>query len=314
MRVLHVTNMYPTPERKDLGIFVKSQVDSLTARGVENDVVEVRGYVSRWNYVRGRKDVQNALRSKQYDLIHVHYGLTAIATFSIRSLPVVISYCGSDLMHPAQRPVSKLFARSTRYHIVESDILRRYLGESSAAVIPSGVDLRIFHPMNRLEAREKLGFPTKDPIVVFVANPRNTIKNFSLAHNVVEKVKQSSSSVKLVVVQGKSPVEVAMHLNAADVLLLTSHWEGSPNVVKEALACALPVVSTDVGDVRERLDGVTHSYVLPPVVDQFAERLQHLIQTPVRSNGPEKIKEVSLERIAERLELFYKEMLVSYSS
>ncbi len=310
MRVLHVTNMYPTEERPGLGIFIKSRIDSLSARGVENDVVEVRGYESRWKYLEARRTFGSALCKKSYDIVHVHYGLTALATYGVPSPPTVISYCGSDLLHPAQRPISKFLARSARHHIVESERLKRILGRPEAAVIPSGVDLGIFLPLNRAEARSRLRIDHDRPIVLFVANPGNPIKNFHLANAVIERAREFVPAIEFMVVQGKTQSEVAVYMNAADALLLTSRWEGSPNVIKEALACGLPVVSRDVGDVRERLQDVSHSYV-EETRDALAARIAELTQTPVRSDGPSHVSQLSLERIAERLELFYKVMLSS---
>jgi glycosyltransferase involved in cell wall biosynthesis len=144
-------------------------------------------------------------------------------------------------------------------------------------VIPNGVDLDRFRPIPRSEARNRLGWDEHQPTAIFVGHPEIPVKNFGLAQEVHRRLAVSRPGLQLRVATAERPEDIPVWMSAADALLLTSHAEGSPNVVKEAMACELPVVSTPVGDVPERLAGVDGCRVCPPEAGALATALDSAV-------------------------------------
>jgi len=97
IRVLVVTNMYPSPDRPAYGNFVREQVESLRALGVVPGVLFIDGRTSRAEYARAIARVRHAARGA-FDLLHAHYGLTGFFAVLQSRLPVVITFHGDDLL------------------------------------------------------------------------------------------------------------------------------------------------------------------------------------------------------------------------
>jgi glycosyltransferase involved in cell wall biosynthesis len=184
-----------------------------------------------------------------------------------------------------------------------------------ARVIPNGVDLHVFHPLDKLAARKKLQWEETWNYVIFTPSRANNVivKNGALALEVVNRIKQRHPGTKLELILDKSPEEVTDMMNAADCLLLTSLHEGSPNVVKEAMACNLPVVTTAVGDVDERLANVRPSFVVNSYdPDTIGEKVLEILSTHERSNGLHELKKQNLtgEFSATQIVQLYDEVLM----
>jgi glycosyltransferase involved in cell wall biosynthesis len=172
-----------------------------------------------------------------------------------------------------------------------------------------GVDMTRFDRVPRHEARRALGLRSDARVVLFVGNPEFRVKRFALAQDAVAKVCLELESVQLIPVYGRTHDDVALFMNAADALVLTSHSEGSPTVVKEAMACGLPVVSVDVGDVREQLDGVRPSYICESTAGSLAHALIKILESPQRSNGREMIARFTNEAAASVILTIYRETI-----
>jgi glycosyltransferase involved in cell wall biosynthesis len=174
------------------------------------------------------------------------------------------------------------------------------------SIIPNGVNLDMFCPQNHLDARARVGFDADKRYAIWCSHPDRLEKNYALAQAAVELVKEKYN-VELLPIYNKTPQEVVQYMNAADCLLLTSVQEGSPNVIKEAMACNCPIVSTDVGDVRERLTGLEGCYILPEKDMQSSETLANLIEEAIcygkRTEGYNRIikDELTIQQIAKRI-------------
>jgi teichuronic acid biosynthesis glycosyltransferase TuaC len=147
--------------------------------------------------------------------------------------------------------------------------------------------------------------------VLFPTNCGDPRKRFDLAQAAVEVIKQWGIPAELHQLRGVLHDQVPIWLNASDVVLLTSLHEGSPNVVKEALACNRPVVSVDVGDVRERIEGIEGCYLALPDSSDLAAKLRLVHARQSRVAGRTKMQDLSLECIARRLTQFYEDVLSS---
>ena len=317
MRVLYVTNMWPDDQRPWYGSFIQSQARSLEALGVQLDVLPVPGYVSNWEYLRG---VGRALASNRYayDVVHAHYGYSAIVARMNFRAPLVVSYCGDDLLgtsDPAcpalKTPRSTWLAAAVAQiawvataTITKSEQMERRLPRARRArnyVIPNGVDLDVFSPIDQQEARRCLRWDPDEKTVLFVGDPALPTKNYALARVACARAARHCPEVRLRVAWAIPPEEIPVWMSAADALVFPSWSEGSPNVVKEAMACELPVVATPVGDTPERLRGIPGCYVLPPDELRFADALIQALNHGRCPAARAAIGELSLPHVAERV-------------
>lgn len=309
MRVLNLTNAETS--------FYNQQVQALREQEVECATLAVPGREERTD-TRSPIDYLRfwvqALREMddEYDIVHANYGLVAPMALSQRQLPVVLTLWGTDLYGPFG-PVSKACARLCDDVIVMSDRMNDDIG-TDCAVIPHGVDLERFQPEPTDQARAQVGWEEDAYHVLFPYRPGREVKNYPLAERVVEAVDDElDRPVTLEAVCGVPQSEFTTYMNAADCLLMTSKREGSPNVVKEAMACELPVVSTDVGDVRERLTDVTPSAVRSSETG-LADALTDVLTSERRSNGRDEVRDISLDRMGERILAVYEDVLSKQSS
>lgn len=252
--------------------FVQSQYDSLVAEGLDMQLYPVTGHGYK-AFLQHLCALRQVIKTWKPDVVHAHYStfgiLVSLSMIGMCHKPkTVVSILGSFPSHSIKWRYVRFFVK----HIWDKTITKskrtaEQLG-FDLPVIPNGVNTDVFHPMDQKEAREKLQITTnQSPIIIWCSNPERPEKNWPLAQRAVEILKSQitnhQSQITLLPVFNKTPQEVATYMNAADVMLLTSMSEGSPNVVKEALACNCPIVTTDVGDVHERLDGVEGCYVIP---------------------------------------------------
>lgn len=268
LRVLMVTSQWPDEENPNRVPFIVRQVDYLREAGVHLDVFY---FIGRWHPIRYLKAAQEVRRrAAAYDVVHARFAQAGLVALPQKHAPVVITYGGTDVLGRRnqegrltlggwiQQQIAQYVARRVDANIVVSQNLAEALSFVPTILIPDGIDMRFFKPMDQAEARQQLGLSPDAKIVVFVGDPQGgrDKKRYGLAKEVVELAQQQIPELELVAVYGRPHSEMPLFMNAADVLLLTSRSEGSPNVVKEALACNTPVVSVDVGDVRERLEHI----------------------------------------------------------
>jgi glycosyltransferase involved in cell wall biosynthesis len=319
--------MWPRPDRPYLGIFVARQVAGLRNAGIEVTVETVKpnSGASRLAYFRAALRVL-ALNfgPHKFDIVHGHSGHCGVlACFQVR-YPVVFTYYGYDLDVPAEDNENArtkveriLFRRMSCFVAATIAMSRRgqaklpHTGRSRNLVIPNGVDRELFAPIARDEARRRLGWDHHRPVVLFPADPSRFTKNFGLARAAVELVRQRSSDVELAIGDGVPVDEMPLWMNASDVLLLTSVAEGSPNVIKEAMACDLPIVSVDVGDVRDNVDGTRNCHICAHDPHQLAAALLDIIsRIPERSDGRERSIGLGLEAVTAAITEVYARALL----
>lgn len=321
MKVLNVTNMYPTANRPAFGGFVRAQIDSLATLGVESELYVIDGSASVANYARALVDVRRLATEERFDLVHAHFGLSGFVSVQQHRRPVLVTFCGSDLLGIPDRrgrptikgkiqvALSRYAARRAARVVVKSGRLGEALrSASSYQVIPSGVDTDIFRPLDQVSSRRALGMDRERPRILFAADVGLAVKRYPLARAAIEEVKVRWPDVELVQMSGRSQQELAMAMNACQCLLLTSFHEGSPNVVKEAMACNLPVVSTRVGDVEELFEGRPGHWVSAPDSSAIAQSLEQAMRWG-RTSARDRITErYALPVIARRVYEIYESM------
>jgi len=313
MRVLLVTNMYPTQEQPAFGTFIADQVTALRKAGVEMDVLLINGRKNSLNYLWGVFRLWWMLLKKRYHLIHAHYAMSGFIARLQWLYPLVVTYHGAEVkdyvpvwLRYIARRGQKIFNRVIVVCQEEKDLM---VGPTDRVrVIPGGIDFDAFRIISQQEARQQLNLPPDKPLILWAGEHWQPVKRFELVKGAVEILKERCPDVELVLVSGQPHTVIPLYMNACDVLALTSFSEGSPTVVKEALACNLPVVSTDVGDVAEMIGGVAGCYLVEADVNDIAEKLFKVLQTRQRTRGREKIQHLSGDAIAQRVVAVYNEV------
>lgn len=304
MRILTVTNMYPTEEDPTFGTFVADQVDALRAhpRVEQCDVLFINGRASRWDYLAAFANLQRTLKHRRVDVIHAHYGLAgAVATLQ-RRVPAVVTYHGSDLVQARwQRQVSRLAYRLAADNIcVSLHAMSRLPGP--ARHLTCGVDTLLFTPRDRESARRAFGVDARELALLFPSSPDRPVKGYPRFVQVAEELRGRGHRVRELHLRGLRREEVPAIMAAADAMVMTSLSEGSPVVVMEAFACGLGVVATPVGDVPAMLEAAANAQVMPFEPSAFADAVEAVIAAGqgARRADPESLRFATSE-ITDRL-------------
>lgn len=328
MRILAVTNYYPSKKNPFAGAFIEQQVSGLRKIGLNVEVLFIdRAQNGIGEYFHLGRRIQRCYREFSPDIVHAMYGGVIAETMTrvIRDRPTVVSFCGSDLLGENLSGVFrkiisgfgvlaswKAAERATGI-IVKSrnllDALPKSIPISKVKIIPNGVNLDRFKPLDQDKCRKELGWDSNRFHVLFPTNSGNPVKRFDLAKSAVDILNKTGDHVEIHQLCGVYPEKVSVWLNASDVVLLSSLQEGSPNIIKEALSCDLPVVSVDVGDVKERIHKIEGCYIALPDPRDLAAKLRFVQASRRRVAGRSTMEELSLERVATRIRNFYGELL-----
>ena len=289
--------------------FVKEQMEALQKAGHTVFPFTVNGH-GPLGYLSNLWPLKVTIRKFEPDIIHAHYGLCGLFSTLQHQVPVVVTYHGSDINSRCIRPLSRLAMRRAAFNIFVSETLqntalhsnnRTIKQSNNQTVLPCGVDLDRFAPIPREDARKKLGLLPEGHYVLFSGAFDNEIKNAPLAQASCALLPDTT----LLELRNRSREEVALLMNAADVLLVTSRHEGSPQVVKEALACNLPVVSTDVGDIVTLLSSTQGGSIAEASPQTLATAMAPFLDVPHRTQAREKMGPYSNTHIASQLCTIY---------
>jgi teichuronic acid biosynthesis glycosyltransferase TuaC len=315
MRVLMITSEWPTPARPYWARFIVQQVEFLQKSGVDIDVIAFRGAKNPINYVRAWYRVHRRLQQSPYDLIHAQWAQSALTALPTR-LPLVVTFRGGEtdgIVGPGGkctvigrilRFVSWIVATRADELVLVSGHMRRHLPQRSFHIVPSGLDFSRLPLISQDAARKQLGLPASKRLVLFVGNPAEPLKRYAFAREIVSRL---NSEAELVLAWGVPHDEIPVYMNACDALLVTSVYEGSPNVVKEALACNLPIVSVAVGDIPDRLNGVAGCSVHPDNdPDRIAAALATVLQRKERTNSRPAVRDLDENILARRMTEIYR--------
>ncbi len=278
LRILVVTAMYPHPGNVGSGVFVMHQVEQIRALGHQVDVLHFPGYRSRLEYMKAAVEVSRRTRRERYDVVHAHYGVTGLATLFRNGIPLVVTLHGSDALVGWHEPlISRIVCRLADATIVAS---RKIADRIPGDVIPCGVDLAVFEPKPKAEARHILKLKSERKYILFPFNPGRGVKRFDLASGAVAKLALEGVDIELLTVSKIPNREMPWYYSAADAMILSSDSEGSSTAVKEALACNLPVVSTNVGDVTEITQGIAGVQLAEQTAASLARAIKRVLCPP----------------------------------
>lgn len=306
MRVLVLTNMYPTESNVYSGIFVRDQVEALRAIGLEIDVLHINN-ADKLNYFRAIPRLWRKIRDERYDLIHAHYVHSGwIARMQTR-LPVIVTSHGSDTMGHEGWFLKRLYPLVDALTITSKQNQDR-IGLHETYLLPCGVDTEVFKPQDIRRARSLVGWDLDRKVMLYVGRDSapKRLDIIKQAHAVVESQR---SDVDLFLATAVNHEDIPAYMNAADVFVFASETEGAPVVIKEAMACNLPVVSVDVGDVREVIASSEGCFICDRNAESMAVHVLRVIERGERSNGRETAIQYSSTAIAHKILSIYESVL-----
>jgi len=300
--------------------FIKNQGDSLIKQGYEVDFYPVVGK-GIFGYYKNIRRLKDHIAKNNYDAIHAHYsliGLVALLSFSRK--PIVLSLMGSDTygdydINGKRIPksyipmlITQMIQPFVNAIIVKSENLYKYVYRPKiTSLIPNGVNFNRFHPMDQKECRKKLSLPIDKKIILFLANANDPRKNYQLLHKAEPLIKCNNTKII-----NPFPIEnkdFPLYLNACDVFVLTSYNEGSPNVIKEAMACNCPIVATDVGDVKEVISGVEGCFLATFMENDLANKIDRALNITGRTGGRKHIDRLRDDKVAQKLIKIYNSLV-----
>lgn len=324
LRILAVTNIWPVGD-SFRGIFVKEQVEALRRLGHQVDVEIVAQARGKADYLLAAQRVRRRAAAGRYDVVHIHYGMTALSTTLIRGVPKVLSLYGTDINVGWQRTMTRMGLRGVRARIYVSENLRANADDEQGHVIADGTDFTLFTPGDRAAARAALGIGENERVLLFGGHPDNWVKGYDVYSDVLKELRARGIDAReLLIVGTNQPREaVPAKFDAADAMLFTSRKgsEGSPSVIKEATAMNLPVISVNVGDAGKLLDGVVPGEVVDfpepwgtdearaKLIRLLADRTAGVLAAGTRSNGRERNSWLDVAQVARRVEDVYRQVL-----
>ena len=287
--------------------FVVEQASHLSRLGVSFCLYPIKGK-GILGYLKNIRPLRHAIRRENPDIIHSHYGLSGFISVFYLRCPKVVTFHGTDLNLDKERMISSVVSLFSDYRIFVSEKLVHRLifrATKNFQVIPCGVNLNEFYPVEQKKAKELLGLDRTKRYILFASGFANWIKNATLAFEAVHRLKE----VELLELSNRKRDEVNLLLNAVDVLLMTSFAEGSPVIIKEAMAANCPIVSTDVGDVKALVSGVDGCYISSYDPVDVAAKISLALAFNGRTRGREKVLHLDNALIAEKIYKIYQSLV-----
>ena len=258
-------------------------------------------------YLRQFPALMKTIRAFRPDLIHAHYGLCGLLANYQRRVPVVTTYHGSDINDSRVFRLSNKAIHRSRFNIfVSQKNVNIARPEKDYALIPCGINLEDYPLIDKAEARKTMGLDPSRKYVLFAGAFDNRVKNAPLAQEAMKLVPEAT----MLELKGYSRSQVATLMQAMDAFLMTSFTEGSPQVIKEAMACGCPIVSVDVGDVKDQISGLDGCYIAERRAELISEKLIEALGFHGRTEGRRRIEEKHLtnDLVANKLIEVYKKV------
>ena len=287
--------------------FIVEQVETLRHVCCEVDYFGVVGKGIK-GYLSAFRELRKKIKSFKPDIIHAHYGLSGLLANLQRKVPVVTTYHGSDINLPKVLRFSKIAMKLSAWNIFVSqrnvDIARP---KKEYILLPCGVNLSNYVEEDICAVQQQLNWNSNNKYILFAGAFDNTVKNAKLAQDSVSLIENA----ELIELKGYTREQVTALLYASDAFLMTSFTEGSPQVIKEAMACGCPIVSVDVGDVAERIEGLEGCYIAERNPQDVASKLQKALSLNSRTKGRDRIIELGLTNnlVAKKLVEIYEDVL-----
>ena len=305
MRVLFVSS---GTSRYGISPIVKNQGESLKRIGIDVDYFTIKQKGIK-GYLKAAKELKRVLIKERYDVIHAHYWLSGIVATLAGAKPIVVSLMGDDVKASLIfRFIIRVFYKiSWSKIIVKSKDMYETLNIKDAYIVSNGVNFDRFKPIDKEIALSYTKWNPNKRHILFTSDPDRRVKNFKLAKEAFEYL--NDSSLELHYMRHIDNSLVPYYYNSADVVILTSLWEGSPNAIKEAMACNIPIVSVDVGDVRDIISNTKGCFIASNRVDDFANKIKLALTFNKRTTGREDIKDLREDEVAKKIVSIYEDSI-----
>jgi glycosyltransferase involved in cell wall biosynthesis len=261
-----------------------NQAKSLTEENCDVDFFAIKGR-GIWGYLKNVLPLRRLIKTKKYDIIHAHYSMSGFVAALAGANSLIVSLMGSDVK---SEPFFKIFIiifnmLSWNQIIVKSEDMKKTLALKNIHVIPNGVDFKKFKPIKKSIALANTKWDLSKKHVLFGGNPHQKVKNYNLAKKAFDLL--DCSEIDLHYVENIPNDKMIFYHNSADLILLTSSWEGSPNIIKEAMACNVPIVSTDVGDVSKLIEKTEGCYITSYNIRDMASKMNKALIFEKKTTG-----------------------------
>ena len=317
MKVLHITCNYPTPKHPVFGIFVKEQIDSLQSAGVACDVFFSNGKEQGGMKAHRAsiKKVRELLRSNKYDVIHCHHSISALILLLAGG--ACRNKCVVSYQNDPTREFGGKMLFSLLYPFFDRIIIKNtspYLQKKKVVYLPNGTNADFFKPMDQSECRRELGWSADKRYILFMDSNAGTRtqKRYDRYQEVLSCLRKDYDNIVSIELTNTPREKIPVYMNACDLHLMTSDFEGSPNSVKECLCCNTPVVSTDVGNVRDMMGDIPGCYVTKEKdAEELADCVRRVFDSREAFQGRELFlaKGYGIEAVAGKLKTLYESIV-----
>jgi glycosyltransferase involved in cell wall biosynthesis len=309
LRVLAVTNSYPTKDMPGDVPCIRDQINALKNAGIDVELLHILRS-PKVNYLKALfKIIGLSFGRRRFDFIHAYYGhCVFLARFQFK-YPIIATFRGSDLLHGKDGYIGRFAARFVNKVIVMSEEMKVRSKRRDAHIIPFGINTEVFMYRDMIESRNELDLPKDNKLILFPWDPSRAEKRFDLVKSASQILQRDNMQIELVVIYDEPQEVVAKYMNACDVMVLTSDHEGSPLTIREALACGLPVVSVDVGDIRKTIENVDGCYMCKKKAEDIAEKISKVLINGRRLYSTDLYSSLDAQSSAQRVIQVYQEAL-----
>ena len=278
---------------------IKNQGESLKNKNIKLDYFSIKGK-GIFGYLNSIITLKKHLKKQKYDIFHAHYSLSGFVAGLSGCRPLIVSLMGSDVKAKWYLKYIINFFEFFYWDttIVKSIDMKNELNKYKYRVIPNGVNTEKFKPIDRNEALNFVGWKNNKKHILFASDPNRKEKNFKLLE---DSVKLINDDIEVHYLKNIANQDIPYYLNASNVVVLSSLWEGSPNIIKESMSCNCPIVSTAVGDVEWVLGNTNGCFISSFEILEFSSKIIKAIEYSIKhkkTNGRDRIKNLHLDSVS----------------